>query len=247
MSLSSPIPEKRPNGKRPSRFWSVPRNRIVVNTNVLAIVFVSVLVCTIVGATVTPQAETASQSATTEPTPQPTAEPAPQPTAGESLGGDISAFMQRGGAAANGSVDSGTWLAAFETAENQSRKEALVSQRTETLNVRLAALETRIQDFSPNETNRTVAHRARWARLAADSEALRTSISDARTAAASEGVNATELDRLSRQAENLSVPNATSSENPRAANTATDATNAVASRDPLTDSSLSTGTTYRGP
>lgn len=220
-----------------------------MNTNVLAVAFVSVLVCGIVGATATPQLETAepAQQSTAESTPQPTAEPAPQPTADESLGGDIAVFMQRGGATANGSVDSGMWLAAFETAENQSRKEALVSQRTETLDARLAVLETRIRGFSPNETNRTVAHRARRARLAAERAALRTSISEAKTAAAGEGVNASGLDRLSRRAENLSVPNATSSENRTATNTATDTTNATASREPVTDGIHATGTTYRGP
>jgi outer membrane murein-binding lipoprotein Lpp len=165
-----------------------------VNTNVAAVVFVSVLLCGIMGTSVTPQ------TATT---------PVQQPATNASLGGDISVFMQRSVAAANGSVDSGMWMAAFESAQNQSRKQTLVSQRATTLGARLDRLETRITAFSPAETNQSVAHRARRARLAADLDALRTAISEAKTAAASAGVNASGLDRLSRRAENLSVPNTT--------------------------------------
>lgn len=170
-----------------------------MNTNVTAAVFVSILLCGVVGVSVNPQygtTETAARQTATD----------------DGLGDDISMFMQRGVAMANGSVDSGMWMAAFETAENQSRKQALVNQRAETLGVRLDRLEERLHVFTPTETNRSVAHRARWARLAADAATLRTSISEAKTAAAKAGVNASELDRLSRRAENLSVPNATTND-----------------------------------
>jgi hypothetical protein len=162
-----------------------------VNTNAVVVVLVSALLCGLVGVGVSPQVGTSETTA--------------QPATEGSFGGDVSVFMQRGVAAANGSVDSGMWVAAFESAENQSRKEALVAQRAATLGVRLDRLETRIEAF-PTETNRSVAHRARRARLAADRDALDTAISEAKTTATSEGVNASGLDRLSRRIENLSVP-----------------------------------------
>ncbi|HET7324044.1 MAG TPA: hypothetical protein VFJ06_06915 [Halococcus sp.] len=203
-----------------------------MNTNVVAVVFVSVLLCGVVGVSVTPQ------SGTTAIGPRETA----AQTTDESLGGDISVFMQRGVAATNGSVDSGMWLAAFESAENQSRKETLVAQRAETLGARLDRLEERIAEFRPTKTNRTVAHRARWARLAADRDALRTSISEAKTAAASAGVNASGLDKLSRRAENLSMSNATPNR------TGHNATATASSRTPAANMGLrADGTTYRGP
>jgi ABC-type Na+ efflux pump permease subunit len=204
-----------------------------VNTNVVAVVFVSALLCGIVGVSASPQA------ATTETTVQ---------TSDESLGDDVSVFMQRGVAAANGSVDSGMWLAAFERAENQSRKQALVSQRAETLGARLDHLETRVRRFSPTETNRSVAHRARWARLAADRDALSTSISEAKTAAASEGVNATGLDRLSRRIETLTIPNAASNDTRKNGVNASPSTRRPHTADGVHTDGLQTGgTTYAGP
>ena len=161
-----------------------------MNTNAVAVAFVSVLLCGFVGIGVSPQAGTA------QPTTQPTA---------EGMGSDVSVFMQRGVAAANGSVDSGMWLAAFDTAENQSRKEVLVTQRAATLRVRLDRLETRIEEFA-GESTQSTARQARHARLVADRDALSTAVGEAKTAAASEGVNASGLDRLSQHIENLSVP-----------------------------------------
>lgn len=161
-----------------------------MNTNVAAVVLASVLFCGIMGVTVSPQ--------TTETGVQP-------PSMDAALGGDISVFMQRSVAAMNGSVDSGMWLAAFESAENQSRKQALVARRAETLGARLNRLEERMNEFTPTKVNRSVVHRARWVRLAADKEALQTAISEAKTAAASAGVNTTSLDRLSRRIANITI------------------------------------------
>jgi outer membrane murein-binding lipoprotein Lpp len=176
-------------GERPARFYSSPPEREPVKTNAVAVVLASVLLCGLVGAGVGPQlgaTETTTQPAT------------------EDMGRDVSVFMQRGVAAANGSVDSGMWTAAFETAENQSRKEALVAKRTATLSVRLDRLATRIEAFR-TQVNGSTSHRARRARLAADRDALSTAISETKTTATSEGVNASSLDRLGQRVENLSA------------------------------------------
>lgn len=179
--------------ERPSRFYSSPCNERVVNANDAAVLLVSLLLCGTMGLSAGSQA-----GATT----------AAQPTTETELGGEVSVFMQQRTAAANGSVDSGMWLAAFERAENQSNKQTLVEQRITTLRGRLNQTDERLRTFTPTETNRSVRHRARWERLVADVAALRTAINDAKTAAASAGVNASGLDQLARRAANLSVPSA---------------------------------------
>lgn len=164
-----------------------------MNANDAAVLLVSLLLCGTMGVSAGLQAEPTTTA---------------QPATGAELGGEISVFMQQRTAAANGSVDSGMWLAAFGHAENQSTKRTLVEQRTATLRGRLNRTDERLRAFTPTETNRSVRHRARWARLAADVAALRTAITDAKTAAASAGVNASGLDQLARRAASLSIPSA---------------------------------------
>jgi len=165
-----------------------------VNANVVAILLIPILLGGMMGASIGSQPGTTTESA--------------RPATGEEFGGEITVFMQQHTARANGSIDSGMWLAAFESAESQSRKRALVEQRATTLGVRLDRVEERVGAFSPTKTNRSVRHRAKRARITADVAALRTAISDAKTAAAREGVNASRLDRLANRATSLSVPNA---------------------------------------
>ncbi|PSQ65763.1 MAG: hypothetical protein BRD24_05810 [Halobacteriales archaeon SW_9_67_24] len=153
-----------------------------MNANVVAILLIPILLGGMMGASIGSQPGTTTESA--------------RPATGEEFGGEITVFMQQHTARANGSIDSGMWLAAFESAESQSRKRALVEQRATTLGVRLDRVEERVGAFSPTKTNRSVRHRAKRARIAADVAALRTAISDAKTAAAREGVNASRLDRL---------------------------------------------------
>ena len=163
-----------------------------MNANVVAILLIPILLGGMMGASIGSQPGTTTESA--------------QPATGEEFGGEITVFMQQHTARANGSIDSGMWLAAFESAESQSRKRALVEQRATTLGVRLDRVEERVGALSPTKTNRSVRHRAKRARIAADVAALRTAISDAKTAAAREGVNASGLDRLASRAASLSVP-----------------------------------------
>ncbi|EMA46786.1 hypothetical protein [Halococcus saccharolyticus] len=164
-----------------------------MNANDAAVLLVSLLLCGTMGLSAGSQA-----GATT----------AAQPTTETELGEEVSVFMQQRTAAANGSVDSGMWIAAFERAENQSNKQTLVEQRITTLRGRLNQTDERLRTFTPTETNRSVRQSARWERLVADVAALRTAINDAKTAAASAGVNASGLDQLARRAANLSVPSA---------------------------------------
>ncbi|WP_049898671.1 hypothetical protein [Halococcus agarilyticus] len=164
-----------------------------MNANVVTILLIPILLGGVMGASAGSPAETTTG--------------ADQTTAGEALGGEITVFMQQRTAATNGAVDSGMWRAGFERAESQSEKQTLVEQRAATLRGRLDRTEEQVQTFTPTAVNRSVHHRAKWARIAADVEALRAAISDAKTLAASEGVNASGLDRLASRAASLSVPN----------------------------------------
>lgn len=214
--------------ERPARFYSARFQQGVVNTNVLATVFVSVVLCSAVSAGVSPQADA-------------TETPVHRSSPDGDFGGDVSAFMQRSIVTMNASVDSGMWKEAFETAENQTRKQALVTQRTAVLMARFDALKTRIKRFTPDPTNRSVAHRARRARLVADRNTLQTSVAEAKTTAASEGVNATRLSGLNRRIVNLTLGDA-DNRNRSTANATPDepTTSTAGDRHP-------TGMTYGGP
>ena len=177
----------------PSRFYSSPFNNPVVNANDAAVLLLALLLCGTMGLSAGTQAGTTT---------------AAQPTTETEPGGEVSVFMQQRTAVAEASVDAGMWIAGFERAKNQSKKRGLVEQRTATLRDRLNRTDERVATFTPTETNRSVRHRARWARLAADVAALRAAITDAKTAAASAGVNASGLDQLARRAASLSVPSA---------------------------------------
>ena len=163
-----------------------------MNGSVVTILLVPILLCGAIGASAGSPAETTTG--------------ADQASTGETLGGEVTVFMQQRTVATDGAVDAGMWRAGFERAANQSEKRALVEQRAATLRARLDRTEERLQAFTPTEVNRSVRHRAKWARIAADVEALRAAIGDAKTLAASEGVNASGLDRLASRAASLSVP-----------------------------------------
>ncbi|WP_233554006.1 transposase [Halococcus sp. IIIV-5B] len=164
---------------------------------------------------------------------------------------DVSTFMQRGVVATNGSVDAGMWLAAFETANNISRKQTLVQHRAATLDERLDRLETRAERFPP-ENATSLALRSHRVRLVAEREALRNAVSEAKTTAASEGVNATTFDDLDGRIENLTIPapgsNASAATDTTSAN-ATAPNGSAATADDVRFAGVTrrSGTTYSGP
>ncbi|WP_237713418.1 transposase [Halococcus hamelinensis] len=165
---------------------------------------------------------------------------------------DVSTFMQRGVVATNGSVDAGMWLAAFETANNLTRKQALVQHRAATLDERLDRLEARIDRFPP-ENATSLALRSQRVRLVAEREALRNAVSEAETTAASEGVNATTFDDLDSRIENLTVPaldsnaSAASTNTTNANATAPNGSAATTDEGRFAGTARRSGTTYSGP
>lgn len=214
-----------------------------MNTNAVVVVVLVVLACGLVG--VSSQAQLTGT--------------APQRGADDGFGTDVSAFMQRSAVAANGSVDAGMWAVAFETASNLSRKQVLVHQRAATLDARLDRLETEIEAFPPTNVT-SIALRTQRVRLVAERNALRSAVSEAKTNAASEGVNATGLDELSQRVENLSIPPVEANDSPTPTVDSNSATSTVdtnatattgepssASRGRFDVENRRSGATYSGP
>lgn len=119
------------------------------------------------------------------------------------VGQSISGFMQSTAAGTESDVDQGIYQAQYETA-NESDRPALVENRTERLEGRLAAVEERIDRIRDQrgELNPT-AYRAQMSAAAAQLRALETSANETERDAVATGVNATRLERLRTDASEL--------------------------------------------
>lgn len=122
-----------------------------------------------------------------------------------SLGASISGFMQTSAASAEGEVDNGVFRAEFANASNESKR-AMVTQRTATLEQRLERLRAQRNALLNGSDNLTVAERAKAARLATEIDELKQAINTTDDAAAEAGVNATRLERLRTEANELDGP-----------------------------------------
>lgn len=122
------------------------------------------------------------------------------------MGTEISAFMQSSSASADGSVDDGMFGAAYNDT-NETDRAALVNERTETLEKRAAALETRKERLIANEGNMSdVAYQARMSALVSRIEALYDAINRTATFANESGANVTKVETLRSEAANLTGP-----------------------------------------
>ena len=124
------------------------------------------------------------------------------------MGTQVTAFVQSSSAAANDSVENGMWRARFDQA-NASQRARLVTNRTGSLEGRLAQLQernesirSRYEDGSLPET----AYVAQQSRLSARITALQTAINDADAAADAAGVDDSRLETLRRNASELRGP-----------------------------------------
>jgi hypothetical protein len=124
------------------------------------------------------------------------------------MGTQVTAFVQSSSAAANDSVENGMWRARFDQA-NASQRARLVTNRTGSLEGRLAQLQERnesirsqYEDGSLPET----AYVAQQSRLSARITALQTAINDADAAADAAGVDDSRLETLRRNASELRGP-----------------------------------------
>lgn len=124
------------------------------------------------------------------------------------MGTQVTAFVQSSSAAANDSVENGMWRARFDQA-NASQRARLVTNRTGSLEGRLAQLQERnesirsqYEDGSLPET----AYVAQQSRLSARITALQTAINDTDAAADAAGVDDSRLETLRRNASELRGP-----------------------------------------
>lgn len=120
-----------------------------------------------------------------------------------SLGASISSFMQASAADAEGEVDDGMFVAAFENRTGEER-DRLVRQRAGHLERRLERLRARRAALLNDSDLPPIARQAQAARLTAEIEALRESINGTSEAATRAGVDVSALDELRRNASRLS-------------------------------------------
>jgi len=124
------------------------------------------------------------------------------------MGTQLTAFAQSSSAAANDSVENGMWQARFDQT-NASEQAQLVTNRTGTLEQRLAQLQDRNESIQAQYENGTLpetAYVAQQSQLSARIAALQTAINDTDDAAMQAGVNASRLDALRQNASELSGP-----------------------------------------
>ena len=122
-----------------------------------------------------------------------------------SLGASVSGFMQTSAASAEGEVDNGVFRASFANASNETKR-AMVDRRTAALEQRLDRLRAQRNALLNGSDNLTVAERAKAARLTAEIDELKRAINTTDDAAAEVGVNATRLERLRTEADELDGP-----------------------------------------
>lgn len=124
----------------------------------------------------------------------------------DSVGAQVSSFMQATAADANGTVDSGMWEAAFNDTDDPGQA---VSQRADALEKRLAALERQSEALEAARANGSVsgvAYTARASAIHARLANLRAAVNQTQTTATRHGVNDTKLAELREAAGNATGP-----------------------------------------
>lgn len=121
----------------------------------------------------------------------------------ESMGANVSAFMQASDADASHAVESGMFVAAYENGDNETR-ERVVLERTGELAERVAELEAeyrRLQEES-DEMNE-VAYQARMTRIAVQLDALYQAVNETEPRARQAGVDTSQLNEIRESASNM--------------------------------------------
>ncbi|WP_255192481.1 hypothetical protein [Natronobeatus ordinarius] len=129
-----------------------------------------------------------------------------EPTDSKPMGADVSAFMQSTAADSSASVDGKLFASAYENADEDER-EAVIADRTEQLEQRLASLEAERDELRDQQDDlNPVAYDARMSRLAVQIDGLERAIDDAAPRAAKTGVGVERLEALRNQTANASGP-----------------------------------------
>lgn len=126
-----------------------------------------------------------------------------------SLGTHLAAFVNAGVESAGEKVEHRMWTAAYEASDNRSTRAALVAQRTDALETRLADLEAekqRLVDRRRTGEIEPLVFQARMSALATRLSALRASINDTVPRAAAVGADPAAVRALDERARNASGP-----------------------------------------
>ncbi|MCT9097742.1 hypothetical protein [Haloarchaeobius sp. HME9146] len=124
-----------------------------------------------------------------------------------SMGAQVSTFMQSSATDANASVDSGMWSAAYNGSKSNESKAALVTQRVNDIDARLAALEKKKQRLQDRKDEMNpVAYKAQLAAITSQLAAISEDINQTETRAEEVGVNTTKLEELRTNASDMAGP-----------------------------------------
>ncbi|SIR47134.1 hypothetical protein SAMN05421858_2380 [Haladaptatus litoreus] len=125
------------------------------------------------------------------------------------LGAEISSFMQVSTSQAEGTVDTGLWVARFNQTQNRSAQQALVRHQTEDLETELDALQQRkrnlVEARNSGEISR-LQYQARMSELVGDIRSVQHAINTTKPRAETVGTRVNRLQRLDRQANNVGGP-----------------------------------------
>jgi hypothetical protein len=125
----------------------------------------------------------------------------------DSLGGEISSFMQITAAGTEGAVDSGMWRASLNSTENETKRARMINARIEYLERWQKELEAETADLRADRfNNSSVSYVARASRLAARIEAFRTAVNQTAAVAAEETANETGPNDLEEVSANFTEP-----------------------------------------
>jgi len=125
------------------------------------------------------------------------------------LGSKISAFMQSNAAQANGAVESGMWVASFNDTSNETRRSALVQNRTNHLERQLQTLRDREHQLVEKRKAGNISelkYESKMSNLIGLYLSLTQAINETAPLANETGVNASRLDKLHRDARNATGP-----------------------------------------
>lgn len=122
----------------------------------------------------------------------------------DSLGGEISSFMQITAASAEGAVDSGMWRASINDSTSGTEQDAAIAARIDYLWKQFDSIQAEKADLRRDRNNNTsVSYVARASRLAARIDAFRTAVNQTAELAAERNVSGTEMARLEAAAAGL--------------------------------------------
>lgn len=127
------------------------------------------------------------------------------------LGAEISSFMQVSTSQAEGSVDTGLWVARFNQTKNKSAQQALVRHRVDDMQKQLSDLRDRKQTLVTKYKNDRISqlrYQSEMSKLVGEISSLQHSIAATHPRAVTVGAQVNELNKLNKQSKTVGGPEA---------------------------------------